>query len=125
MVNATLDKNIYQNRKISESFIHRDFNDKISFHLNEWQWNRIGFAFAPDKIAHINAFLEGLLEQHLLICCEVGVSYGRERQACIEEFAERHNISFPEDITWEGIKQLEYRARVRAGKKGDQELVAA
>lgn len=124
MINASLDKNIYQNRKISESFIHRDFSDRLSIHLNEWQWSRIGFSFPPEKIAQINVFLEGVLEQHLHICCEEGVRNGRERYACIEEFAARYGISFPEDISWEGLVKVEYRFRCRRNKESEDPIAA-
>lgn len=119
MINLCLDKNIYLDNRISESFIHKYYNDELIVHVNKWQFQRAGFSVSPGKAHLINKFMEDLFEVHLFQFVDAGVCSGRERKSCIDQFATLHHIETEIDITFDALKKIEYRTRKKEVQKLD------
>jgi hypothetical protein len=111
---AVIEKNYYEkrNRKcFSDSFANRHFNDSISFIASDFTFENIGFDVSHSKALVINRFLEQQLEEHLFLYCDAYVLAGRQRKDAIIEFSTKYNIDLEIDITFDSLKQTEYRLR--------------
>lgn len=111
MINLSLSKDIYLDRKLSNSFIHKHYTDKLPIIVNRWQWDRLGFDIQNGKIHLINLFMENLFKEHLFMWVDSGVQIHRERRLLIEQFAALNFIETDEDISFDALKKMEYRKR--------------
>lgn len=87
----------------------------------------IGHFISEDNIVLINRYLEELFEQelHRFINQYIQSAEGRYKgyKAAYFAFAELYNIVLEEDITFDGLKKLEYRNRKKYFEKKSFPLV--
>jgi hypothetical protein len=72
----------------------------------------IGINLSILSIKIINDLFESEFEYALDFYCNY-LRHGEEKQKCLYDFCDKHNIVIDEDISFEGIKKIEYRYRKR------------
>jgi len=111
---AVIEKNYYpkkERKQFNQSFVNQYYNDEISFIVSEFTFENIGFDVSYVKAVAINRFLEQQLEEHLFQYCDAYVLGGRQRKDAINDFAAKYNIDLEIDISFDSLKQTEYRLR--------------
>jgi hypothetical protein len=87
-------------------------------------FKRKGFAITERQTISLNKFFEKQFCEQLLTWCEMGVIYNVEFKKNIQEFCWRHKILIGEesddDITFDSLKQKEYRSRKKKEEKSKQ-----
>ena len=117
-----LTKNMYENRQLNtKSPTYNGMTDKLTFVLNEWQFQRIGFNIPSEDVISINSFIDELFEDALLIYI-VGYKKNeplKERcyQDIYKEFCQRYGIVLGEDIEYDAMTKKGYRVRVCVPKQ--------
>ena len=72
---------------------------------------KVGHSLSDHSIVAFNKFFENMFEEDLYKFCELARSYKTETKLAIEDFCMRHHISIEEDITYDCLKQKEFRFR--------------
>lgn len=86
------------------------------------QMHRIGTTINPDGIILINRFLETCFEKALRKFIVDNIKEGGRYKGFKEAyyaFAEMYNIDMETDITYDGLKQMDFRFRKKSEKKND------
>jgi hypothetical protein len=89
-------------------------SSQLPIQISEWQFENIGFDMPKDKAMAINAFIEEIFSEHLYWWCQVATqTKGRYKgyDNAILQFAQKHNITIDEDISFDGLKKKEFRQR--------------
>lgn len=89
----------------------KDFNEKLSFQIPIDMLHRLDPVPSDQQVYGINRYLENVLETDLCVCVAVGSFFGVEKKILIERFCQKFDIRLEEDISYEAIKQREYRFR--------------
>lgn len=106
-------------KTICHNFHPKIYDDTISFSISHYDWENVGFTIRPDCIHVVNSFMENLFETHLFQYCSAGTKAGKKRVHCIEDFADMFGIILDsdvnetQDISFEGVKKIEFRYRQR------------
>lgn len=112
---ALIEKKFYDSRNNdfsnSESFTEKHYNDKLTMLVSNFVFFNIGCDLSPQRALAVNRFFEEKFEDHLYMYCDAYVRNGEWRKTAIEDFAERYNIDLEIDITFDSLKQTEYRLR--------------
>jgi hypothetical protein len=95
--------------KLNQAFLF--YNNQIKFQLPIDYFHRLDKDLDRQQIFSINRFLENVFESDLFTIVNIGAAFGIERRTAIESFARNYNIILEEDITYEALKQSEYRLR--------------
>jgi hypothetical protein len=77
----------------------------------------IGYALTADHIIQINAFLEEDFKERLQLFVAKTANWEHRRAGidqAVEAFAHHYGIIIDQDITLDGLKKIEYRARTQA-----------
>lgn len=104
--------------KLSQT--HRDIRfarltGNIFFSLSIKEWQALGGNLTDDHILQINSFIEQDFIDRLAIFTWSQINTERRRSGyteAIERFAHFYNIEISEDITFDGLKKMEYRRRI-------------
>lgn len=83
------------------------------------QMPQIGYALTTDHIIQINAFLEEDFKERLQLFVAKTANWDQRRSGidqAIEAFALYYNIILDEEISFDGLKKMEYRARMAPDK---------
>jgi hypothetical protein len=95
-------------------------NDQIVYHTSIKTMAYKGHALSEDKIIAINRYMENSFVQDLHRWCD-GERAKRDWRPGIDKaiysFAERNNIIVDTDISFDALKQAEYRYRTRLQTK--------
>lgn len=117
-VKMALEKKRYENRNLTDSFIHKGYEGTIDILVNKWQVAHIGFDISTDNIMFLNRFLEEQFQEALYYHCLAYVKTNEKAnkkvqgyKVAIEKFAELNKIEIDFDITYDGLKKMEYRQR--------------
>ena len=84
------------------------------------QMAQLGYALTTDQIIQVNTFLEEDFKERLMLFVAKSADWQQRRAGidqAIEAFAEYYSILIDEEITFDGLKKMEYRARTCTGKK--------
>ena len=84
------------------------------------QMPQIGYALTTDHIIQINAFLEEDFKERLQLFVAKTANWEARRSGidqAIEAFAAYYSIQLEEEITFDGLKKMEYRARTAPGRQ--------
>jgi hypothetical protein len=95
----------------------KDFNDKLSFQLPIDMLHRMETQPTDQQVYSINRYLENVFETDLCMFVACASFFGIERKMAIDRFATMHKISIEEDVTYEALKQKEYRFRKNSTSK--------
>jgi hypothetical protein len=95
----------------------KDLNDKISFQLPIDMIHRLETQPTDQQVFGINRYLENVFETDLCMFVACANFFGIERKVSIEKFAAMHRIVIEEDVTYEALKQKEYRFRKSSTSK--------
>lgn len=98
------------NKTILNQF-DRDYNDTLKFQLPIDTFFRIDHELTRQQVYSINRYLENVFETDLHMLVAVAGVFGVEKKLAIERFVSRFDIQLEEDITYEALKQKEYRYR--------------
>lgn len=119
---VSLEKEIYDSRNVTEDFQYKGMEGSVPIQVSQYVWQTIGFEIAPEKQLIINRFLENYFKESLYLYCaarakEEGRFKGYDK--LIYEFAKKFNLVLDagvgevEDISYEGLKKMEYRYRTK------------
>jgi hypothetical protein len=78
------------------------------------------FALSTDHVLAVNQFLENDFEERLYFYCQRQANWQKRRagiDAAIESFADFYGIQLDEEITFDGLKKMEYRFRKKKTEK--------
>lgn len=95
----------------------KDYNDKLTFQLPIDMLHRLETEPSQQQVYGINRYLENVFETDLCMFVACASFFGIERKLAIERFAAMHRISIEEDVTYEALKQKEYRFRKNSTSK--------
>lgn len=95
----------------------KDFNDQLAFQLPIDMIHRLETEPSQQQVYGINRYLENVFETDLCMFVACASFFGIERKMSIERFATMHRISIEEDVTYEALKQKEYRFRKNSTSK--------
>lgn len=84
------------------------FDDKIEIHFPRWWKDRSKFnkGFSEQSVVNINKLFEEQMESHLSFYCR---TRNVEIRSSLYDFCFLHSIEIDIDITYEALKQKEYR----------------
>lgn len=100
--------------------------DKLTIHMPIHWWYKLAIKEpTPHHIIRINRYFENMFEKDLHgVVHRASTWLNIPRQTAIEYFAENHGIELEKDITFEGLKKMEYRFRMQTpGAKITQKIV--
>lgn len=91
--------------------------DKVTMFLPIHWWYKLKCnQLSQHQVIRINRYFENVFEKEMHEVVQRAHSWmGIERQIAIECFAENHKIELDKDITFEGLKKMEYRYRQKHG----------
>lgn len=95
----------------------KDFDDKLPFQLPIDLLHRMETELTEQQVYNINRYLENVFETDLCMFVACASFFGIERKISIERFASMHRIVIEEDVTYEALKQKEYRFRKNSTSK--------
>lgn len=95
----------------------KDFNDTLTLQLPIDMLHRMETELNQQQIYNINRYLENVFETDLCMFVACASFFGIERKISIERFASMHRITIDEDVTYEALKQKEYRFRKNSTSK--------
>lgn len=95
----------------------KDYDDKLTFQFPIDMMHRLETEPSQQQIFGINRYLENVFETDLCMFVACANFFGIERKISIERFASMHRISIEEDVTYEALKQKEYRFRKNSTSK--------
>ncbi len=104
-------------------------SSQLPIQISEWQFENMGFDMPKEKAMSINAFIEEIFSEHLYWWCQAATqTKGRYKgyDNAILQFADKHNITIDEDISFDGLKKKEFRQRKlieQKTKKTEQPIV--
>lgn len=84
------------------------------------QMPQLGYALTTDHIIQINAFLEEDFKERLQLFVAKTANWQARRSGidqAIEAFANHYGIIIDDEITFDGLKKMEYRARTQATER--------
>lgn len=105
------------NRAKNVRFIH--FNSRIECIADMRDWYKIGSSLSDEHIIQANAFLENDFADRLAVYVWSQTNHNcryRGINDAIEAFARHMGIIIDEDITFDGLKKMEYRRRKELNK---------
>lgn len=126
MISSMLEKKSSQvYPTFTREIIHQAFdkyNDRVTIFLpKSWMDNYYyGTGLSEKKVVYINKFIEMLFEKEMVDYCEFRCAIKGDRQEALYAFCEKHNIEVPDDITFDNLKQTEYRYRKALKKRSAQ-----
>lgn len=95
----------------------KDYSEKIAFQVPIDMIHRLETELTHQQVYGINRYLENVFETDLCMFVACANFFGIERKVSIERFASMHKISIEEDVTYEALKQKEYRYRKNSTSK--------
>ncbi len=102
----------YASQKKNIRFLH--FNSRIQFIADIRDWHIIGTSLSDEHIIQVNTFLENDFADRLCVFVWSQTNHQaryRGIDKAIQQFADHMSISIGTDITFEGLKKMEYRRR--------------
>ena len=99
--------------------------EKLVIHVPIHWWYKLGcMELTPHQVIRINRYFENLFESEMhQVVHRANTWLGIDRQVAIECFAENHDIVIEQDITFEGLKKMEYRHRKGSRHQIQQNIV--
>jgi hypothetical protein len=123
-VTATLEKAVYPTA--TKEIVHRSYEKykdtiTVSLPLIWLKKYYYGTGVSESRTVFINRFFEGMFQKELSDYCENKSKDKGDRQQAIYDFCAGHNIDIPTDITFDNLKQTEFRYRKRMEKNPSKE----
>lgn len=120
IIAVVLDKNVFPER--SRKVIHKTFDvyDKELTIFLPIRWLEkyyYGTDVNAKKVVYINKLIEDKFEEELFMYCQALDLLGIERKDALLEFCAKYELEIDEDITFECIKKMEYRIRMKYSTK--------
>ncbi len=117
VISSLLEKNVYpdRNKKCIQSGIHKLTTDCTIQLPPSWlNHYRYGVDLSEKKTIYLNRLLELEFKQKLVLFVQIKlIKEPRYKgyEKALMDFCDMYKINVPEDITFEAIKQMEYRYR--------------
>lgn len=95
------------------------FTDTIEIWFpDNFKQKRKSFSITDRHTITFNKLFENRFSEDLYKWCDLGMIYQVEFKKSMQDFCWRHNIEIPEDITYDAIKQKEwrYREKIETGR---------
>ena len=99
---------------ITKSIRYQQFTSSIQCLVEKHNVYMVGITLTPDHIIQINTFLENDFSDRLAIFIWSRIQHNTRYKGykkALTDFADRYNILIDEDITFDGLKKIEYRTR--------------
>lgn len=112
-----LQKKVYSDRSNSRDLqsTFSQFTDRIECVIsqNEVYFGNGGLFIEPAKVLVINRYFANQFEHDLYHFCKQNTTQGRYAgyDRALYQFADKYGIEMEEDISFEGLKKMEYRYR--------------
>lgn len=100
--------------KINQSIRYQQFTASIQLHFDKQYLYHYGLVLTPDHIIQINTFLENDFSDRLAIFTWSRIQHNTRYKGyskALMDFADQYNIIIDQDITFDGLKKIEYRTR--------------
>lgn len=88
--------------------------DRVTFHIPIHWWYKLAIKeFTPHQVIRLNRYFENQFENEMHQVVHRACTWlNIPRQIAIEYFAKNHGIQLERDISFEGLKKMEYRYRI-------------
>ena len=121
LIAAALEQRVYIDRsqeKINYKYFDV-FSDRLDIHFPAYFGKKYNYALGCPKMKAIfvNKIIEERFEEDLYNFCQLKTQMSLTRKQAIELFCQQKNIEIPEQITYDNLKQMEYRHRKKLEKK--------
>lgn len=114
----TRPRRLHEKKEIISYRVFDKFDTQMKVYLPKWWLEKyeVGHTLEEEQIISLNKFFEERFEEDLTTFCKLSIVYKVEIKKSLEDFCMRHRIEIEEHITYDALKQKEYRARKASEK---------
>lgn len=117
---AFLQRKIQRDRTITQIKRKTDvLDDQIILYL-PFSWAKdyhFGTEITNEQVIAVNKLIEERFEEDLFRFCYMFYMTGFKKKQAIEEFCIHYNLDIDTDVTYENLKKMEYRYRIKLEQK--------